>query len=157
MDENSIANLTLASWAAKVWDKEIRGVPLQTHEAAVAYCLRQHSEWRQHWNRLDTYGKDNAKIVSILIHIYNDSAVKLQLDRKDPPEVDSCYQSMRGKGITDMDALHAIANVLQEQTWNADRTGGTFDMQAYAEKLKSAVDTFIEHRKPILGYGLRPR
>ena len=155
MDENSIADLTLATWAATVWQKELRGVPLQAHEAAVAYCMRQHNEWRQYWDQLGTHAANNVKTVNMLIHIYNDSAVKLQLDRNDPPEVQSSYQKMRGKGIRDMDALHTIANVLQDQTWSAERTGGGFDMNTYVEKVKSSAEFYIDQQLPILGYGFR--
>jgi hypothetical protein len=146
MNENSIRELTLTSWAASVWERELRGVKLELHEAALAYCMRQHSEWKPFWNQLANSNSDNAKVASILVHIYNDAAVKLQVDRNDPPEINSSFQTLRGQGSTDMDALHRIAFVLQEQTWNAKTSGGAFDMKVYLEKVQSAVETYLEHR-----------
>jgi len=147
MDEGAIRDLTLTSWAANVWEKEVRGVPLQFQEASLAYCMRQHSEWRQYWNQLGTYASDNNKTVNILVHIYNDAAVKLQLDRNDPPEINALYQTLRGRGVTDMDALHALAHVLQEQTWQAKTTGGAFDTKAYVERAKTSVQALLENRE----------
>jgi hypothetical protein len=143
MNDTAIRNLSLASWARTVWEKELRGVPLQPHEAAVAYCMNQHREWRQYWNQLDGTS-DNTKVINMLTHIYNDAAVKLQLDRNDPPEINSLYQSMRAKGIADIDALHVIAFVLQEQTWNAKTNGESFDMAQYVERVKSSVQATLE-------------
>jgi hypothetical protein len=106
MNESAIRSLTLGAWAASVWEKEVRGVPLVFHEASLAYTMRQHSEWREHWSRLDSIGSDDVKIINILVHIHNDAAVKLQIDRKDPPEICELYQLLRRRGIMDMDALH---------------------------------------------------
>jgi len=145
MNESAIRELTLTSWAARVWEKELRGVPLQFQEAALAFCMRQHNEWRQYWNQLATCGKENTKVVSMLVHVYNDAAVKLQLDRNDPPEINSLYQVLRGRGITDMDALHTIAFVLQEQTWQAKTNGGPFDMNAYVDRVRTCVQTLVEN------------
>src|SRR2546425_12879691 len=145
MNESAIRELTLPSWAASCWEKELRGVPLQAQEAALAYSMRQHSEWRQYWNQLATYSNENTKVVSMLVHIYNDAAVKLQLDRNDPPEIQSLYQSMRGKGFSHMDALHALAFVMQELTWNARTTGEAFDTKQYVERAKRYVETALQH------------
>jgi hypothetical protein len=143
MNDTAIRDLTLATWARTVREKELRGVKLQFHEAALAYCMNQHSEWRQHWNQLDTATADNTKLVNMLVHIYNDAAVKLQLDRNDPPEIHALYQSMRGKGVTDMDALHVIAFVLQEQTWNAKTNGEPFNMDQYVDRVRTSVQNAL--------------
>ncbi len=150
MNEGAIRDLTLTSWAATVWEKEVRGVPLQFQEASLAYCMRQHGEWRQTWNMLGTHATDNNKTVNILVHIYNDAAVKLQLDRNDPPEINGLYQTLRGRGVSEMDALHAIAYVLQEQTWHAKTSSAPFDTKAYVERAKTAVQALLENREAIL-------
>jgi hypothetical protein len=147
MNDSAIRDLTLSGWAAAVWEKELRGVPLQFQEASLAYCMRQHSEWKEHWNHLGSIGKDDTKVLNILVHIYNDAAVKLQLDRNDPPEINNLYQLLRGRGITDMDALHTLAFVLQEQTWHAKNTGEPFDVKRYIERAKSSVQTILENPK----------
>ena len=84
--------------------------------------MRQHGDWRNFWNNLNNADTVNTP-TNILVHIYNDAAVRLQLESKNPPEIGECFHAMRGKGFADMDALHAIAFVLQEQTWNAKTTG----------------------------------
>jgi hypothetical protein len=154
MDEHKLNNLTLSSWAAGVWEKELRGVRLQLQEAALAWCMRQHADWRNFWNNLNNPDTVNTpRGTNILIHIYNDAAVKLQLDSNNPPEILESYQTMRGKGFSDMDALHAIAFVLQEQNWNAKTTGMAFDQKQYVERAKRYVQNVIEH--PDLIRGLR--
>jgi Domain of unknown function (DUF1841) len=154
MDERKLNNLTLSSWAASVWEKELRGVQLQLQEAALAWCMRQHQDWRNFWNNLNhTDTVNTPRGTSILVHIYNDAAVKLQLDSKNPPEISSFHQTMRSKGFSDMDALHAIAFVLQEQNWNAKNAGVSFDEKQYIERAKRYVDNVIEH--PDLIRGLR--
>src|SRR5579862_6150025 len=147
--EHEIRDVTLLTWAAGVWEKELRGVPLQSQEASVAYCMRQHTEWRQYWNQLRTYTSENTKIVNILMHIFNDAAVKVQLDRNEPPEIMASYELMRSQGLTDMDALHVIAFVLQEQTWQSKTNGQPFDMNAYVQRVKSSVELRLEGKSII--------
>lgn len=120
MDDKSLQNLTLSKWASAVWEKELRGVPLQPQEASLAWCMRRHSEWRSFWNNLGTDAGDTPRATSILVHIYNDSAVKLQLDSDSSPEINQLFQAMRAKGFSDVDALHALAFVMQEQSWNTN-------------------------------------
>src|SRR6266481_3538732 len=154
MDEKRLNNLTLSSRAASVWEKELRGVPLQLQELALAWCMRQHPDWRNFWNNLNNYETVNTpRVTNILVHIYNDAAVKLQLDSNNPPEIYQYFQAMRGKGFSDMDAIHAIAFVLQEQSWNAKTSGGDFDQKQYIERTKRYVENVIEH--PDLMRGLR--
>ncbi len=155
MNDSAIRDLTLSSWAAGVWEKELRGVPLQFQEAALAYCMRQHTEWREFWNQLGYAPKEDSKTINILVHIYNDASVKLQLDRNDPPEINSLYQLLRGRGIADLDALHAIAFVLQEQTWQAKNAGESFDIKKYVERAKSSVQMLLDNPKFIRSSKLR--
>jgi hypothetical protein len=145
MDDKSLQGLTLATWAATVWERELRGMPLQPQEAALAFCMRQHTEWKNIWNGLGASGANTPRVTNILVHIYNDAAVKLQLDRNNPPEITGLFQSMRGKGFSDMDALHAIAFVMQEQTWNARNSDEPFDMAQYVQRARRYVDTVLEH------------
>jgi Domain of unknown function (DUF1841) len=154
MDEKKLNNMTLSSWAAGVWEKELRGVPLQLQESALAWCMRQHTDWRNFWNNLNNPETVNTpRGTNILVHIYNDASVKLQLDSKNPPEINQCFDTMRGKGFSDMDALHTIAFVLQEQTWNAKNNGVGFDQSQYVERVKQYMENVIAH--PELMRGLR--
>ena len=146
MDDKHLANLTLSSWAASVWEKELRGVPLQMQEAALAWCMRQHNDWRNFWNNLNNSSVvETQRATNILVHIYNDAAVKLQLDSKNPPEICQSFQTMRGKGFPEMDAIHAIAYVLQEQNWSAKTAGVDFDQKQYVDRALRYVDNVIEH------------
>jgi hypothetical protein len=98
LDERTLSNLTLSSWAATVWEKELRGLPLQKQEASLAWCMRQHEEWRNFWNSLNhPRSADAPRSTSMLVHIYNDAAVKLQLDTKNPPEILELFQTMQRK------------------------------------------------------------
>ena len=152
MDERTLNDLTLSRWAAGVWEKELRGVKLQLQEAALAWCMRQHADWRNFWNHLNNAEMVNTpRGTNILVHIYNDAAVKMQLDSNNPPEIRELYQIMRGKGFCDMDALHAIAFVLQEQNWNAKTAGVEFNQKQYVERAKRYMDNVIEHPELIRG------
>ena len=116
--------------------------------------MRQHLEWRNFWNNLNNTDTVNTpRGTNILIHIYNDAAVKLQLDSNNPPEIKEYYHTMQGRGFSDMDALHAIAFVLQEQNWNAKTAGIAFDQKQYVERTKRYVENVISH--PDLIRGLR--
>ena len=44
-----------------------------------------------------------------------------------------------------MDALHALAFVMQELTWNARTTGEAFDTKQYVERAKRYVETALQH------------
>jgi Domain of unknown function (DUF1841) len=144
MDEKMLNNLTLSSWAATVWSKELRGVPLQPQEASLAWCMRLHNDWRTFWNDLGNY-EQTPRGTNILVHIYNDASVKLQIDSKNPPEIFDLFQMMRGKGFLDIEALHALAYVMQEQTWNAKNAGATFEVGQYVVRAKQYVENVIAH------------
>jgi len=154
LDERSLSNLTLSSWAATVWEKELRGLPLQKQEASLAWCMRQHEEWRNFWNSLNyPRSADAPRSTSMLVHIYNDAAVKLQLDSKNPPEILELFQTMQRKGFSEVDAMHAIAFVMQEQTWHAKNTGADFNMNQYIERAKAYVENVLQH--PEIVHSLR--
>jgi hypothetical protein len=144
MDEKILNNLTLSSWAATVWSKELRGVPLQPQEASLAWCMRLHNDWRSFWNGLGNY-EQTPRGTNILVHIYNDASVKLQVDSKNPPEIFDLFQSMRGKGFLDIEAVHALAYVMQEQSWNAKNAGAAFDAAQYVVRAKQYVENVIAH------------
>ena len=57
----------------------------------------------------------------------------------------AAFQTMRAKGFSDMDALHAIAFVMQEQTWHAKTAGVDFDMKQYVERAKAYVQNATQH------------
>jgi Domain of unknown function (DUF1841) len=154
MDDKTLNNLTLSSWAASVWEKELRGVPLQLQESSLAWCMRQHADWRNFWNNLNNHATvETQRAANILTHIYNDAAVKLQLESNSPPEIKEFFQEMRKKGFSEMDALHAIAYVWQEMSWNSKSAGVTFDQKQYIERTKRYVENVIAH--PDLLRGLR--
>jgi hypothetical protein len=154
MDEKQLSNLTLSSWAASVWEKELRGVPLQAQESALAWCMRQHADLRNFWNNLNnTSVVETQRAANILVHIYNDSAVKLQLESNNPPEICQSFRVMRERGFLEIDAIHAIAYVLQELNWNAKTAGVEFDQKQYVERTQRYVENVIEH--PDLLRGLR--
>jgi hypothetical protein len=156
INDSAMRDLTLGTWAAGVWEKELRGVPLVFQEASLAYCMRQHSECRDFWGRLGSIGSEDATAINILVHIYNDAAVKLQIDQNNPPEINTLYQLLRGRGIAEMDALHAIALVLQEQTWDSKNTGKPFDIKKYVERAKSSVQVILDNPRFIRSSKLRP-
>jgi hypothetical protein len=144
MDDKTLNNLTLSSWAATVWSKELRGVPLQPQEASLAWCMRLHNDWRPFWNSLGN-PEQTPRATNILVHIYNDASVKLQIDSKNPLEIFDLFQSLRGKGFPDVDALHALGYVMQEQTWNAKNAGAAFDTAQYVVRAKQYVENVIAH------------
>jgi hypothetical protein len=69
----------------------------------------------------------------------------LQLDSKNPLEIFDLFQALRGKGFPDIDALHALAYVMQEQTWNAKNAGAAFDTSQYVVRAKQYVENVIAH------------
>ena len=146
LDEKSLRNLTLSSWAAKVWEKELRGLPLENQEAALAWCMRQHREWRNFWDRLNhPRTADPVRSTSVLVHIYNDAAVKFQLDTKNPPEIVDLFQTIQRSGFTEIDAMHVIAFVMQEQTWHARNSNSDFNMKQYIERAKAYVEDVLQN------------
>lgn len=144
MDDSILKGVTLASWAARVWEKELRGVPLAIQESTLAWCMRQHTDWRDFWNNLNNHDTISMpRATNILVHIYNDGAVKLQLETSHPPEINELFQRMRAKGFSEMDALHALSLVLQDLTGSANAAGVGFDRQQYVERATQYVEALI--------------
>ncbi len=117
---------------------------MKFHEGALGTCMRLHPEWRQYWDNLVTKEhEDTPKLGSILVHIYNDAAVQVQLDTKNPPEIHELYQRMRAHGFSEADALHQLAFVLQDVTWQAKTNSQDLDMKHYVEKARQYVRTVL--------------
>jgi len=154
MDDSILKDLTLVSWAARVWEKELRGVPLPIQESTLAWCMKQHADWRTFWNNLNNHAiLSTPRATNILVHIYNDGIVKLQLETNNPPEISELFERMRAKGFSEMDALHVLSFVLQERTGNATAAGTGFERQQYIERATRYVEKFIA--KPELIGGLK--
>ena len=148
MNDAALQEMTLATWAASVWEREIRGIPLKLQEAALARCMRQHPEWRPYWDSLVTRNiEDSPKLASILVHIYNDAAVQLQVDTKNPREIYELSQRMRSRGFSEVEALHQIAFVLQDVTWQAKTSGQSLDVQEYVDKTTEYIESILLHPK----------
>jgi hypothetical protein len=154
MDEILLKDVTLASWAARVWERELRGVPLPLEESTLAWCMRQHSDWRSFWNNLNNHDTIlTPSATTILVHIYNDGAVKLQLESNNPPEISELFRKMRANRFYEMEALHALSHVLQEQTRSANAACTGFDRQQYVERATRYVENVIA--QPHLMGGLK--
>jgi hypothetical protein len=114
-------------------------------EASLAWCMKQHNELRNFWNNLNTSEAETQRAANILVHIYNDAAVKLQLDSDNPPEINQLFHALRGRGFPDLDALHALAYVMQEQSWNEKTTGEAFDLKQYVQRARQYVENVMAH------------
>ena len=138
MEESRLKNLTLLGWTLQIWRDHRRGVVLQGQQAIVAYCLQNHPEWWKDWDSADTSENDRA-ITTRLIHIHNDAAIRLQVERQQPPEVKTLYDSMIEKGFTEFEAIHTLAIAFTEEGAFATEKACDFSIERYVEKANTYV------------------
>jgi len=138
MDESRLQNLTLLGWTLQIWRDHRRGAVLQGQQAIVAHCLQNHPEWWSDWNSDATSEKDRS-ITTRLIHIHNDAAIRLQIERQQPPQVKTLYDTMIEKGFTEFEAIHTLAVAFTEETSLVTEKGGEFSMDRYIEKANTYV------------------
>ena len=141
MDENQ-EGLTLASWAAGLWYKHRRGVPLAGHEAAIVYCMEYHSEWRSRWDALGS--SSDPQLSHDVLHVHHDAMIKMQIDAKEPAEVGECYQKLRDKGFTEFEALHTFVPALSETLWVAKTKNQPFDNQQYIQLVQDYTKVALQ-------------
>jgi len=138
MEESRLQNLTLLGWTLQLWRDHRRGVVLQGQQAIVVYCLQNHPEWWSDWDSVDTSENDRA-IITRLIHIHNDAAIRLQIERQQPLQVKTLYDTMIEKGFTEFEAIHTLAIAFTEESAFATEKGGDFSIERYVEKANTYV------------------
>jgi uncharacterized protein DUF1841 len=138
MEESRLQNLTLLGWTLQIWRDHRRGAVLQGQQAIVAYCLHNHPEWWKDWDSADTSENDRA-ITTRLIHIHNDAAVRLQIERSQPEQIRTLYEAMIEKGFTEFEAIHTLAIAFTEESASATEKGAEFSIEGYVEKANTYV------------------
>ena len=138
MQESKLQNLTLLSWTLQIWRDHRRGLALSGQHAAIAYCLENHPEWWADWDSPD-HGGDDRAITNRLIHIHNDAAIRLQLERESPKEIKALYDSMRDKAFTEFESIHTLAVAFTEETAYAVENNDTFTPDRYVERANRYV------------------
>jgi hypothetical protein len=139
--DDDLEGLTLANWAAGIWYKHCRGVPLNGHEAAIVYCMEHHQEWRARWDALGE-SKD-PELSRDVLHVHYDALVKMQVDGNDPPEIRECFEKLREREFTEFDALHTIVPALSETLWAAKTKNQPFDNASYTQLAQQYVRVAI--------------
>src|SRR2546426_9800170 len=118
MQESKLEGLTLLSWTLQVWRDYRRGVPLVGQHLAIAYCLQNHPEWWKDWDTAE-YAADERAITTRLIHIHNDAAIRIQIERESPKEIKGLYETLIGKGFTEFESIHTLALAFVEESSHA--------------------------------------
>jgi hypothetical protein len=138
MQESKLAGITLLSWTLQLWRDHRRGVPLVGQHAAIAHCLQNHPEWWSDWDTAE-YAGDERAITTRLIHIHNDAAILVQVERDNPKEIKALYDTLRGKDFTEFESIHTLAVAFTEESSHAVENGETFDLQRYVERANRYV------------------
>ncbi len=140
MEESKLQDLTLASWAAKIWRDHRRGMPLVGQSGAIAEAMDHHKEWWSDWDALEepsAAAEDSLK--AHLLHVHLDAAIKLQIDNGDPRDIGSFYTSLIEKGFTEFEAIHTLALGLTEESTYIKENNVTFDAARYVERVRRYV------------------
>ena len=140
MEDSKLQTMTLLTWTLQVWRDHRRGLPLQGQHAAIGYCLQKHPEWWSDWESAENshHGNDVA-ITNRLIHIHNDAAIRLQIEREQPVDVKALYDALCEKGFTEFESIHTLAVALTEESAYAAENGDQFTMERYVERARIYV------------------
>ena len=125
MEDSKLQTMTLLTWTLQVWRDCRRGLPLQGQHAAIAYCLQKHPEWWSDWESAENLHGNDVTITNRLIHIHNDAAIRLQIEREQPAEVKALYDSLCEKGFTEFESIHTLAVAFTEESAYATENGST--------------------------------
>ena len=105
---------------------------------AIAYCLQNHPEWWKDWDTAE-YAADERAITTRLIHIHNDAAIRIQIERESPKEIKGLYETLIGKGFTEFESIHTLALAFVEESSHAVESDESFNLQRYVERANSYV------------------
>ena len=106
--------------------------------AAIAHCLQNHPEWWSDWDTADRPDDERA-ITNRLIHIHNDAAIRIQVERENPKEIKTLYDTLLGKGFTEFESIHTLTVAFTEESSYAVENDETFDLQRYLDRARSYV------------------
>ena len=104
---------------------------------ALDESIRQELARKAHDPAPDWHPKATAKHAHVIYHVM----VENQVAANDPPEVAAALARLTEEGLDRHDALHAVANILAEETWSMLKEKRSFDTDAYQarlEKLKAS-------------------
>jgi len=140
MQESKLQDVTLLSWTLRVWKDHRRGVPMNSQESAVAYCMQHHTEWWPDWDSIDpAIARADISIENRLIHIHHDAAIRRQLENREVPQVCDLYDQLRQKGFEEFESIHTLVMALAEETWAARENKESFNFERYLERTTDHV------------------
>ena len=138
MRDSTLSSMSLLSWTLQIWHDHRRGVRQSGHLAAIVYCMEHHREWWRDWD-LATGSDKDASMTTRLVHIHNDAVIKGQLDRGDPPEIMTLFNSLREKCYSEFDSIHTLALALMEENDYVREHDGAFNRDRYVERANRVV------------------
>ncbi len=115
------------------WDKRLAGQPLQPLEQLVAQVIAQHPEYHR-WLSDDRLQRDFSPgegETNPWLHMGMHITLGEQLGADRPPGVRRVYQQIATRFGDPHAAEHAMMDCLGAVLWEAQRSGGTPDEQAY--------------------------
>ena len=149
MSEPRLQDVTLLSWTLRIWRDHQRGVPLNGHEAAVAWCIQHHSEWWAGWDAIDpATARADISIENRLIHIHHDAAIWLQLENKEVAQVSALYEKLQQEGFEKFESIHTLVPALTEEIWRAREQNESFNFGRYLERMTGNVKQALSEPSP---------
>jgi hypothetical protein len=89
-------------------------------------------------------GEDMAGDVNPRAHLVTHEAIEEQLAANDPPEARAAYDRLAALGHADHDIVHALADVLVREIWQAQHDHSSFDRVRYAVRLAALPEPLEE-------------
>jgi hypothetical protein len=133
MQDSKIHSMTLLTWTLQIWSDHRRGLNLTGHNAAIAYCMEHHPEWRNDWNSVPD-SNDDRTITNRIIHIHNDAAVLTQLQTGDSAEPKKFHEALLEKGFTEFESIHTLGLALSEERDYGREHKEEFNYERYIER-----------------------
>lgn len=122
----------------KIWLATKNGEPLDGEEAVLAQAMREHPEYADIWDELDSLsnGEITRDGVNTLLHISMHSVVENQLAKNTLPEVPKAMNSLLARGASRHEAIHAIAYEFSMELAKTLQTERPFNELAYKRRLE---------------------
>lgn len=152
---------------ARVWEKMRRGEELVGPETYMGQSMADHPEWFPFFETMDVLGGDDTLPdgTNPFEHLTFHIIVGSQIYHRNPPEAETFYRMRLLKGDDRHDVIHMMINVFQRHlAWAAryaassGQGGGSvqFDMESYAETLRTLGPLKTKHVWQRLGYKVVP-
>jgi len=132
------------------WEMAMAGAELEGEDATMAEVLKQHPEYFDLWEQVDTLPPGEEVLrdgVNPFVHVGIHQTVENQIANHNPPQTAETLEALMRAGYTRHEAVHAIGAIVSDEIFAILKDNRPFNETSYAKALRALARTAKRPRR----------